>query len=198
MQAAIGRCQLRKLDEWVSKRRKNAQMLNQAFASEKALRLTLPGADIFHSYYKYYVFVRPEMLKESWNRDRIMAEVNEAGVPCYSGSCSEIYLEKAFEELREDTAKVISTPLNDQDNENDNDKDKEASHGDARTQKAQRIENDKERKKADYDNDNDFRLKVARELGETSLMLLVHPTLTGQNVQDTIEVVRRVVSAAAK
>ena len=93
-----------------------------------------------------------------------MAEINEAGVPCYSGSCSEIYLEKAFAELRVDTTKVISTTLNDH----------------------------------DYDNDNDFRLKVAKELGETSLMLLVHPTLTRQNIKDTIEVVRRVVSAAAK
>jgi dTDP-4-amino-4,6-dideoxygalactose transaminase len=42
------------------------------------------------------------------------------------------------------------------------------------------------------------RLKVARELGETSLMLLVHPTLSRQNVKDTVEVVRRVVSVAAK
>ena len=42
------------------------------------------------------------------------------------------------------------------------------------------------------------RLPVARELGETSLMLLVHPTLTEQNIEDTIRVVKDVICRATK
>jgi len=42
------------------------------------------------------------------------------------------------------------------------------------------------------------RLPVARELGETSLMLLVHPTLTEQNIEDTINVVKEVVNRATR
>lgn len=96
MQAAIGRIQLHKLPEWLRKRRENAGYLDKAFKSISALapRPTPPYCE--HAFYKYYVFVRPERLKENWNRDRIMAAINAEGVPCYSGSCSEIYLEKAF------------------------------------------------------------------------------------------------------
>jgi len=36
-------------------------------------------------------------LKKGWDRDRIMTGINALGVPCYSGSCSEVYLEKAFD-----------------------------------------------------------------------------------------------------
>lgn len=149
IQAAIGRLQLKKLDKWVESRRENAARLNQAFASLPALRLTVPSAEIYHSYYKYYMFVRPELLKADWSRDRIMEEVSAAGVPCYSGSCSEIYLEKAFDE-----------PL----------------HG-VTIRPEQRF-------------------PVAKELGETSLMLLVHPTLTSENIEDTIRVVREIVGMA--
>lgn len=96
MQSAIGRIQLQRLPEWVAVRRRNADVLAEEFSSIDALRVTTPSADVFHSYYKYYVFVRPERLKSDWSRDRILAAVNSHGVPCYSGSCSEIYLEKAF------------------------------------------------------------------------------------------------------
>ncbi len=96
MQSALGRVQLRKLPEWVKIRRRNAEILTQEFARLEALRLTPTPAEVGHSYYKYYAFVRPERLKQGWSRDRIMAEINERGVPCFSGSCSEIYLEKAL------------------------------------------------------------------------------------------------------
>ena len=46
-----------------------------------------------HAAYKCYVFVEGT----EQDRDAIMAGINEAGVPCYSGSCSEVYLEKAFD-----------------------------------------------------------------------------------------------------
>ena len=96
MQAAIGRVQLRKLPEWTAIRRRNAAMLTECFAKISALRVPEVPEEFGHAYYKYYVFVRPEKLREGWDRDQIMNAVTAEGIPCFSGSCSEIYLEKAF------------------------------------------------------------------------------------------------------
>lgn len=171
IQAAIGRLQLRKLDKWVETRRANAAKLNQAFSELPALRLTVPAPDFYHSYYKYYAFVRQEMLKSDWSRDRIMEEIDAAGIACFSGSCSEIYIEKAFDGLR----KVeVDSRLRVSDGEGRGNDGFGAMPG------------------------PDNRLPVARELGETSLMLLVHPTLTAQNIEDTISVVKEVVNRATK
>jgi len=97
MQAAIGRVILRKLDKWVERRRRFAAMLTKAFQNVPALRVTVPSREVYHSYYKYYVFVRTDCLKTGWNRDRIMTQILRRGIPCFSGSCGEIYMEKAFE-----------------------------------------------------------------------------------------------------
>lgn len=144
MQSAIGRAQLRKLSDWIRIRQKYSAILTECFSSISALRVTIPPDEIRHAYYKYYVFVRPDMLKDGWDRDRIMAEINAEGIPCYSGSCSEIYLEKAFDGLR---------PAE--------------------------------------------RFKVARVLGETSLMFLVHPTLSLQSIHDTCKAVTNIMVAAS-
>ena len=96
MQAAIGRVQLRKLPQWLTLRRRNAAVLTDGFSRIPGLRLTIPPQEIEHAYYKYYVFVEPEALKSDWSRDRIMTALMAEGIPCGSGSCSEIYLEKAF------------------------------------------------------------------------------------------------------
>ena len=97
MQAAIGRRQLKKLPDWVAARRRNAAILTEAFSGMAGLRVTAPPENVRHAYYKYYVFVRPERLKAGWDRDRIMNAVAAEGAPCFSGSCSEVYLEKAFD-----------------------------------------------------------------------------------------------------
>ena len=96
MQAAIGRIQLRKLPGWIEKRRRNAAILTKAFLKIPALRVTVPPADVVHSYYKYYVFLKAEKLKKDWDRECIITAINNLGVPCFTGSCSEMYLEKAF------------------------------------------------------------------------------------------------------
>ncbi|HVB56375.1 MAG TPA: DegT/DnrJ/EryC1/StrS aminotransferase family protein [Candidatus Acidoferrales bacterium] len=146
MQSAIGRVLLRKLPQMISKRRTLAHILTNSFSQNPVLRITPPPDQIGHAYYKYYAFVRPERLARGWNRDRIMAAVSAEGIPCFSGSCSEIYLEKAF---------------------------------------------------PDYMRPGE-RLKVARELAETSLMFLVHPTLTSEDMEDTYSAVEKVTRAAAK
>ncbi|PKN52077.1 MAG: aminotransferase [Deltaproteobacteria bacterium HGW-Deltaproteobacteria-13] len=96
IQAAIGRVQLRKMPGWIEIRRRNADILTKAFQKIPALRVTTPPDYIFHSYYKYYVFVKLEKLKSGWDRERVIAAINAEGIPCFTGSCSEIYLEKAF------------------------------------------------------------------------------------------------------
>lgn len=97
MQAAIGRLQLRRLAEWSEKRRYNAQRIWDAAKECSGLRVPTPPEYIQHAAYKCYVFVEPETLAGGWDRDRIIDQIVSRGVPCYSGSCSEIYLEKAFE-----------------------------------------------------------------------------------------------------
>jgi dTDP-4-amino-4,6-dideoxygalactose transaminase len=146
VQSAIGRVILRKLDGWVEKRRANAHYLSERFRQIPALRVPEVPAHLYHAYYKYYVYVRPEMLKPGWNRDRIMQAVSEMGIPCMSGSCSEIYLEKAFTRRGWQPAE---------------------------------------------------RLPVARELGETSLMFLVHPTLGPAHMQAAADAVERVMEQAS-
>jgi dTDP-4-amino-4,6-dideoxygalactose transaminase len=145
MQSALGRVLLKKLPVFVEKRQQNAAVLTQGFSKIPGLRITIPPSGIGHSYYKYYAFVRPERLREEWTRDRIMAAILAEGIPCFSGCCSEIYLEKAFPP-------------------------------DMRPSQ---------------------RLEVARELGETSLMFLVHPTLSRQDMLDTCEAVEAVFTIAS-
>lgn len=96
-QAAIGRLQLRKLPEWSAKRRANAALLAQSLSDAPALRIPQPPEHVRHAYYRFYAHLELDRLKSGWDRDRIVAEVNELGVPCFSGSCCEIYREKAFE-----------------------------------------------------------------------------------------------------
>jgi dTDP-4-amino-4,6-dideoxygalactose transaminase len=146
MQSAIGMLQLKKLPDWSTRRRRHAAILTDAFSAISALRVMLPPPEIRHAWYKYYAFVRPERLKHGWDRDRIMAAINAEGIPCFSGSCSEIYLEKAFENAG------LRPPK---------------------------------------------RLPVARELGETSLMFLVHPTLSVIDMEDTCRTVEKVFSMAS-
>jgi dTDP-4-amino-4,6-dideoxygalactose transaminase len=97
-QAAMGRVQLGKLAQSRRARQRNAASLAEAFSRVPGLRVTTPPQEIGHAYYKYYVFVRPDALREGWTRDRVLEAVNAEGVPCAVGSCSEIYLEKAFPE----------------------------------------------------------------------------------------------------
>jgi dTDP-4-amino-4,6-dideoxygalactose transaminase len=97
MQAAIGRLQLEKLEKWNESRTKNAHRLIDTLSNYPSIRVPVPDADIRHAYYRLYAFVVPEHLRDGWDRDRIMVEINELGIPCFIGSCPEIYNEKAFE-----------------------------------------------------------------------------------------------------
>jgi dTDP-4-amino-4,6-dideoxygalactose transaminase len=96
MQSAIGRLQLKKLDGWVKLRRGNAKVLDDALADLDCVRIEKPPSSVLHSYYKYGFFLRLEQLKKGWDRLKILNEIAAAGVPAFTGSCPEIYLEEAF------------------------------------------------------------------------------------------------------
>ena len=146
MQAVIGRIQLRRMPDWYKARVGNATSIWECAKGLKGLRVPVPGKDFGHAAYKCYVFVEPGALRPDWTRDRILSAITERGVPCFSGSCSEVYLEKAFD-------------------------------------------------------GTDWRpnphLSVARELGETSLMFLVHPTLSVQEIEKTCQALKDVMALAA-
>ncbi len=76
----------------------NAAFLGEQFAMIPALRVVRASNDVRHSYYKYDVYIRPEYLREGWNRNRIQEAISAEGIPCTAGTCGEIYLEKAFPE----------------------------------------------------------------------------------------------------
>lgn len=146
VQAVIGRIQLARMKDWQASRAKNLEAIWGAARLLPALRVPdFPEGDV-HGAYKCYVFVRPERLKAQWSRDRILSEVASRGVPALSGSCSEVYLEKAFDE----TGFRPSS-----------------------------------------------RLPNARELGETSMMFLVHPTLKASEIELTCKVLSEVMDQAS-
>lgn len=76
-----------------------------------ALRIPLLESHIEPAYYRFYVFVRPERLRPQWDRDAILHAINEEGVPCFSGSCGEVYLEKAFEQWRPEFRRPVAQEL---------------------------------------------------------------------------------------
>lgn len=155
MQGAIGRVQLRKMADWTIARTINATQILRALASfngEKGI-VRAPILDdgirrndgSCHAFYKLYAYVRPERLAAGWTRDRIVNEIVSRGIPCYQGSCSEVYLEKAFD----------GTGWRPRES-----------------------------------------LPNAKELGETSVMFLVHPTLSQTEIERTCAAVEDVLAIA--
>jgi dTDP-4-amino-4,6-dideoxygalactose transaminase len=163
-QGAIGRIQLKKMGEWTALRNANARSL-QSVAQEfsgidgilRVLKFKCESCSApisgqcsqgcIHAQYKVYFYIQPENLAEGWSRDRIIEEINQRGIPCYQGSCSEVYLEKAFD----------GTGF----------RPKES-------------------------------LPNAKQLGDTSIMFLVHPTLTNEEIQLTQSAMREVFYLGSK
>ncbi len=155
VQAVLGRIQLRRMADWTATRNAHARQIHDALEplSNGPVRLAPfvtdpPDKDgSVHAYYRFYSYVRPDSLAPGWSRDRIVDEIRAAGVPCFQGSCSEVYLEKAF----------CDSALGPRE-----------------------------------------RLPIARELGETSLAFLVHPTLTDDEMRTTGQIAARVLASAAR
>ncbi len=100
MQAAIGRIQLKKLPQWLVQRRRNAELLTSELQNIPALTIPNPPEDIKHSYYRLYAFIESSYLKSNWDQLKILGAICAEGVPCFIGSCPEVYRETAFENLK--------------------------------------------------------------------------------------------------
>ena len=147
MQGVIGRIQLRRMENWRTNRITNANKIWDTAKKCKGLRVPDIPNHIDHAAYKCYVFVKSEELKDGWNRDKILNEINLLDVPCYTGACSEVYLEKAFD----------NTGLRPKE-----------------------------------------RLVNAKKLGETSLIFLVHPTLSKDEIHQTCNIITSTMKLATR
>jgi len=131
IQSVLGRIQLRRLDDWKKRRQWLAAQIDQVAQQYRCIRVPTIPEHIDHARYKHYLFIEPQYLHSGITRDTIIEQLTQRGVPCYQGSCSEMYLEKAFD----------NTAYRPQKN-----------------------------------------LRVAQDLGQTSLMFLVHPTITDKQM----------------
>jgi len=96
-QSAIGRIQLKKLDDWSKIRNKNAAFMKKLCDGfDGFLKTPVCDKDCYNAYYKFYTYINLNMLKDGWSRDKLVEFLNSRGVPSFSGSCPEIYLEGAF------------------------------------------------------------------------------------------------------
>jgi dTDP-4-amino-4,6-dideoxygalactose transaminase len=148
VQAAVGRIQLTRMEAWTVRRTAIARAIAAALAPfADAVRVPEPSETTTHAYYRQYAYVRTDGLKPGWSRDRIIATCVERGAIVMHGSCSEVYLERAFD----------NSPL----------------------RPLQRF-------------------PVARELGETSLMFLCHPTIGDEELTGILAVVTAVFEEASR
>lgn len=147
MQAAIGRIQLNYMPAWFEARKNNAAKLAQSLNKFDLIRQIETPDYIEHANYKHYAFIEPSQLADSWSRDKIIDEVVALGVPCFQGSCSEVYLEKAFDNTDYRPTKPLPN---------------------------------------------------AKQLGETAIMFLVHPTLTDDDINKTCQVIEKVLIKAQR
>jgi dTDP-4-amino-4,6-dideoxygalactose transaminase len=97
VQAVIGRIQLKRMKDWHEARLSNANTIWDFARTLPGIKVPTAPISFGHAAYKCYLFTNPLELKTEWTRDKIMLEIQAKGVPCSQGSCSEVYLEKAFD-----------------------------------------------------------------------------------------------------
>jgi dTDP-4-amino-4,6-dideoxygalactose transaminase len=147
MQSAIGRYQLKLLPEWNKKRASNAANIITKISSIPCIRIPNIPENLNHGWYKLHCYLDETHIKDGWDRNKIIKEINSLGFPALQGSCSEIYMEKCFK--------------------NNNIYPKEI-------------------------------LKNAKILGRTSLMFLIHPTITEVQIDKYSEAIYKVLKRACK
>jgi|TARA_A100001015_G_scaffold293222_1_gene369540 dTDP-4-amino-4,6-dideoxygalactose transaminase len=149
IQASIGRIQLKKMNEWTKIRNRNQNKIWQTCRRLELIRTPEFNRKSWkyfhegniHAAYKCYAFINKNRLKSGWSRNKFIREINKLGVPCFSGSCSEVYLEKAFKKSN------------------------------LRPKK---------------------RLESAKELGDTSICFLIHPSLTKNEIDLTCKAINTI------
>ncbi len=146
MQSAIGRLQLKKLKNWREIRTKNAEIIINQLKNNRLIRVPKPNNEVIHGWYKFNCFLNLELLKDDWNRKKIIGEIRLKGFPAFQGSCSELYLEKCF--LKKSIDPII--------------------------------------------------LPIAKELGNTNLTFLIHPTINENEMLEYAENINNVFKLAMK
>jgi dTDP-4-amino-4,6-dideoxygalactose transaminase len=146
MQAVIGRIQLKKMEDWTLKRQANAKIIAAALSEFSCIRLQKIPNYAEHAQYKFYAFLIAEKLKTDFTRDSIINKITSLGIPCYQGSCSQVFKEKAFSHLSLQKRDLPNT----------------------------------------------------QQLGNTSIMMLVHPTLTDKEILRTCTILKLVLQEATK
>ena len=96
MQACLGISGVKKLKEWVERRRQNAASYIDAIKDIPCVRVPIPKEGEFCSYYKFYFFLRPEALKSGVSKEEVISRINSLGIPAFSGTCWNISAEKCF------------------------------------------------------------------------------------------------------
>ena len=110
IQAVIGIYQLKKMKEWTKARNNNALQIINSIRNLKGIYI--PSFKVhdgisenkfkqykqccIHAYYKLYIYLDFQFLKDEWSKNKIIDQINKEGVPVNGGSCPEVYLEKAF------------------------------------------------------------------------------------------------------
>ena len=100
VQSAVGREQLKKLRYFIKKRNFNSQKILKSLKQFKSVNIQVIPKDITHSFYRCYIQVDNQFLKKGWNRNRIIESLLKKKVKCNEGSCSELYREKSFKNLK--------------------------------------------------------------------------------------------------
>lgn len=137
-QAALGSVQLGKLPAWRETRARNAAIWSETLSRVDGIRIPRPGNRVTHAFYKFYFYLDVAS-GAAQLRDEVVRRAVDAGIRLFSGSSSEVYLEKAFDDL----------PRPD--------------------------------------------CPVSRSLGETSLMVEVHPTLDPTRLRFRAEALARII-----
>ena len=145
VQAAIGRCQLKQLSNWLITRSQNAATIRNGLKNIKALNFPAPEAKLSISYYRLYGFLDCGQLASGWSRDEVVRQLQARGVNVGIGSCGIIQREQSFSQF----GKANETP-------------------------------------------------VGERLHKQSLAFAVHPTLSHEDLQRTVEKTRFVLEEAGR
>jgi dTDP-4-amino-4,6-dideoxygalactose transaminase len=110
-QAAILRVQLRRLEQQIALREKNAMLITQILCDLPGLQLPPESPRMTRRSYHMYIFrLSSELVKA---REQIIAAINEAGIPVSAGWYRPLFRNEVFQKAHIGPAHGIRSPLAD-------------------------------------------------------------------------------------
>lgn len=98
MQAAIGRVQLTKLSKWNAQREGNALALADVLNRFAFVRVPMSTSVCERAFYRLYAIIDTDGMRNAWSLQRLLQEFADRKIPVGTGSCAEIYREKAMQD----------------------------------------------------------------------------------------------------